>query len=88
MSFNKSGMLGLVDLYKKYLPLLKGDRAASNLRAAKAWSIAGFDGWPSGVSSPTPDRANCTTTCPHSASLKYKKFDVSWYPHLNAYGGR
>lgn len=85
MSFNKSGMLGLIDLYKKYIPLLKGDRAASNLKAAKRWSIAGFDGWPLGVKTPPADRANCTTTCTQNASTSYKKFDVSWYPHLNPY---
>jgi hypothetical protein len=82
LQFDKPGMLSLIDLYKKYIPLLKGDSPAGNIDAAKRWSIAGFDGWPNGVATPPADRSNCTLTCPHSAS---GPFSVSWYPFLNAY---
>jgi hypothetical protein len=82
VQFSKGGMLGLIDLYKKYIPLLKLDSPAGNIDAAKRWSIAGFDGWPGGAATPAADRANCTLTCPHRATGPFK---VSWYPFLNAY---
>ncbi len=82
LQFTKSGMLGLIDLYKKYIPLLTLDSPAGNIDAAKRWSIAGYDGWPTGVSTPAADRANCTLTCPHRAAGLFK---VSWYPFLNPY---
>ena len=84
IQFTKSGMLGLIDLYKKYMPMLKGDPAVSNIDAAKRWSIAGYDGWPA-VSSPVPDRDNCDP-CPSKTDVA--QFRVSWYPHLNPYSGR
>jgi hypothetical protein len=83
--FGKAGMLGLIDLYKKYLPLLKLDPTAANIDAAKNWSIAGFDGWPNAVATPAPDRANCTLTCPYKVSTP---FSVSWYPFMNPYRRR
>ena len=82
MQFSKSGMLGLIDLYKKYIPLFKLESPAGNLDAAKRWSIAGYDGWPTGATTPAPDRANCQLTCPHRASGLFR---VSWYPFLNPY---
>lgn len=83
MQFNQNGMLYLIDLYKKYIPLMKFDSPAGNIEAAKRWSIAGFNGWPMGASTPAPDRGNCTLTCPMATSLA--SFRVSWYPKLNAY---
>jgi hypothetical protein len=82
VQFSKAGMLGLIDLYKKYVPLLKLDAPAGNIDAAKRWSIAGFDGWPNAVATPSPDRSNCTLTCPQRAT---GTFSVSWYPFLNPY---
>ncbi|HEY7425021.1 MAG TPA: hypothetical protein VH682_12390 [Gemmataceae bacterium] len=81
MQFSKVGMLGLIDLYKKYIPLLKFDSPAGNIDAAKRWSIAGYDGWPASAVTPPADRANCAVTCPHQA----RGFRVSWYPFLNPY---
>ena len=81
MQFEKTGMLGLIDLYKKYLPWLKGDSPASNIEAAKRWSTAGYDGWPV-VASPAPDRDNCEA-CSKKTNLT--SFTVSWYPKLNPY---
>lgn len=81
--FNQNGMLYLIDLYKKYIPLMKFDSPAGNIEAAKRWSIAGYNGWPVGASTPAPDRANCTLTCP--VVTKIPNFRVSWYPKLNAY---
>jgi hypothetical protein len=81
MQFSKAGMLGLIDLYKKYIPLAKLDSPAGNIEAAKRWSIAGYDGWPVSVPTPPADRGNCTVTCPYEAS----GFRVSWYPFLNPY---
>jgi hypothetical protein len=85
MQFSESGMLGLIDLYKKWLPRVKFASVAGNIEAAKAWSKAGYNGWP-GVKSPPGDRSNCVTDCPHTAD--YSKFTVSWYPNLNAYERR
>lgn len=81
MQFGKPGMLGLIDLYKKYIPLIKFESPAGNLEAAKRWSIAGFDGWPVSAKTPPADRANCVVTCPYQAAA----FRVSWYPFLNPY---
>ena len=83
--FSENGMLYLVDLYKKYIPLLKLDPIASNYHAAKAWSQAGFHGWPSGSSTPPGDRKNCRLTCGIQTT---KNFTISWYPHLNPYQTR
>jgi hypothetical protein len=83
--FTESGMLGTIDLYKKWLPRLKFDSVASNIEAAKAWSKAGYNGWPS-VPSPAPDRSNCATDCPNKPD--YSSFTVSWYPNLNPYARR
>jgi len=83
--FSLAGMLGLIDLYKKYVPLLTGDAPAGNIEAAKRWSIAGWNGWPHRVATPQPDRANCTLTCPHRAA---GPFTVSWHPFLNPYSRR
>lgn len=85
IQFSESGMLGLIDLYKKWLPRVKFDSVAANIEAAKAWSKAGYYGWP-GVPTPAPDRSNCKTDCPHKAD--YPSFTVSWYPHLNPYKRR
>jgi hypothetical protein len=85
MQFSESGMLGLIDLYKKWLPRLKFESVASNIEAAKAWSKAGYNGWPV-VPTPAPDRSNCVTDCPNQAD--YSTFTVSWYPHLNPYERR
>ena len=78
-------MLGLIDLYKKWLPRLQFESVAANIEAAKAWSKAGYNGWPA-VPSPAPDRSNCVTDCPHKAD--YSSFTVSWYPYLNPYERR
>ena len=86
IQFSLTGMLGLIDLYKKYLPLLMLDSPAGNIDAAKRWSIAGYYGWPHCATTPVPDRSNCTLTCPSATSLP--KFNVSWYPHLNPYPRR
>lgn len=83
--FSLTGMLALVDLYKKYVPLLSGDSPAGNLEAAKRWSIAGFNGWPYRAPAPAPDRANCTLTCPIKAT---QPFSISWYPFVNPYARR
>jgi hypothetical protein len=85
MQFSESGMLGLIDLYKKWLPRLKFESVASNIEAAKAWSKAGYNGWPV-VPTPAPDRSNCVTDCPNKSD--YSTFTVSWYPHLNPYERR
>lgn len=75
---------GLVDLYKKYVPLLTGDAPAGNLNAAKRWSIA-VQGWPHLATTPPPDRVNCQLTCPHRAT---NPFAISWYPYVNPYARR
>ncbi|MFK7766267.1 MAG: hypothetical protein AB8B55_03415 [Mariniblastus sp.] len=85
-SLNRNGMLGLIDLYKKYVPLLRLESPAGNIDAAKRWSMAGYDGWPNGVATPAGDRTNCTLTCPVITSIP--QFRVSWYPHSNAYSRR
>jgi hypothetical protein len=85
LQFGITGMLGLVDLYKKYVPLLTGDAPARNIDAAKRWSIAGWNGWPNRAATPPPDRANCTLTCPHRAA---QPFTISWYPFVNPYARR
>jgi hypothetical protein len=84
-AFTQSGMLGTIDLYKKWLPRLKFDSVASNIEAAKAWSIAGYNRWPS-VPTPAPDRSNCVTDCPNKSD--YTSFKVSWYPTLHPYKRR
>ena len=83
--FSVEGMFGLIDLYKKYVPLLKGDSTAPNINAAKRWSIAGYDGWPNNAATPPADRGNCTMTCPHRAT---SAFQVSWYPFMHPYARR
>lgn len=85
LQFGVTGMLGLVDLYKKYVPLLLGDSPAGNLEAAKRWSMAGWNGWPYQAPTPMPDRSNCTLTCPHRAT---HPFDISWFPYVNPYARR
>jgi hypothetical protein len=85
MQFSESGMLGLIDVYKKWLPRLKFESTATNIEAAKAWSKAGYNDWPV-VPTPAPDRSNCVTNCPNKPN--FKKFKVSWYPHLNPYKRR
>ena len=82
MQFSKPGMLALIDFYKKYIPLLRLESPASNIDAAKRWSIAGYDGWPISAKTPPADRANCAVTCPSQAAPGFR---VSWYPFLNAY---
>lgn len=83
LQFSLSGMLGLIDLYKKYIPLLMLESPAGNIDAAKRWSIAGYNGWPTGATTPVADRGNCSLTCPSVTSLP--SFRVSWYPYLNPY---
>ena len=83
--FNENGMLYLIDLYKKYIPLATMDPVARNIRAAKRWSQAGFHGWPAGRGTPAGDRSNCTLTCTQAAVIPLR---VSWYPHLNPYQRR
>jgi hypothetical protein len=85
MQFSESGMLGLIDMYKKWLPRIKFASVASNIEAAKAWSKAGYYDWPV-APTPAPDRSNCVTNCPHTAA--FTKFTVSWYPRLNPYARR
>lgn len=81
-SFSKYGMLGLIDLYKRYFPLLKFEAPAGNVEAAKRWSIAGYDGWPTSAATPPADRGNCTVTCPYKSTPAFR---VSWYPFLHPY---
>jgi hypothetical protein len=83
--FTKDGMLGLIDLYKKYVPLITGSAPAANIKAAKHWSIAGYQLWPAHAKTPAPDRANCDLTCPVATK---DRFNISWYPHLNKYKRR
>ncbi|MCA9151763.1 MAG: hypothetical protein KDA92_20810, partial [Planctomycetales bacterium] len=85
LHFTESGMLGLVDLYKKYVPLLSGDAPAGNIEGAKRWSIAGYHGWPYRAPTPLPDRVNCQLTCPHKAAIP---LNISWYPYVNPYARR
>lgn len=80
--FSENGMLYLIDLYKKYIPLLSLDPVAGNINAAKSWSKAGFHGWPNARATPIGDRSNCTLTCGQQPSTPLR---VSWYPFLNAY---
>ena len=83
--FSESGMLYLIDLYKKYIPLVKLDPVASNILPAKVWSQAGFHGWPAGRPTPAGDRSNCTLTCNQPATIP---LTVSWYPHLQPWPKR
>jgi hypothetical protein len=83
--FSESGMLSTIDLYKKWLPRLKGDSVVANIDAAKAWAKAGYNGWPR-VPSPAPDRSNCVTDCPNTAA--YKTFRLCWHPHLPCWARR
>jgi hypothetical protein len=85
MAYSESGMLGLIDTYKKWVPRLRGHSPAANIEAAKAWSKAGYYGWPS-VPTPAPDRSNCVTNCPNKPN--FNNFTVSWYPYLNPYERR
>jgi hypothetical protein len=85
IQFSESGMLGLIDLYKKWLPRLSFGSVVANITAAKAWSKTGYNGWPA-VPTPAPDRSNCATDCPYMADVS--SFTVSWYPHLNPYRRR
>ena len=86
LHFSMTGMLRLIDIYKKYVPQLVLDAPASNIHAAKRWSIAGYNGWPSGAPTPEPDRANCELIC--TAKAPVPKLKISWYPFLNPYQRR
>ncbi|HEX7957567.1 MAG TPA: hypothetical protein VF508_11525, partial [Pyrinomonadaceae bacterium] len=75
--YSKEGMLKLIDLYKGGGSPLQSEPSA-NFEASKAWAAAGFDGWPSGGSTPKGDRPNCKPACeePYSGP----RFTVSWKP--------
>jgi hypothetical protein len=78
--FSRSAMLLYIWKYKSESP---------NYEPSKQWAVAGFDGWPSGPSTPGGDRTDCTTTCPltygspvaaSGASLGTGAFQVHWNP--------
>ena len=68
--YSKSNMMALIAMYKS---------DAANYAGSMAWAAAGYDGWPSGASSPHGDRPDCTPICPK----KYvgDPFEIHWYPH-------
>lgn len=51
-----------VDGQKILLPLAKLDLPAGNEASARAWALAGFQGWPS-ATRPPGDRPNCEASC-------------------------
>jgi hypothetical protein len=70
--YTKELMLELINLYKG------GDEPSANFEESKAWASAGYDGWPSGGSTPEGDRKNCRAICekPYTGPA----FTVTWYP--------
>jgi hypothetical protein len=80
--YTETMMLASVWAYKGHIPLVRG--ASGNYDAAKSWASAGYNGWPGGATTPTPDRAKCAVPCPlayGSRGTQTGGFHVNWYPH-------
>ncbi|PTR34029.1 uncharacterized protein DUF4157 [Luteibacter sp. OK325] len=77
-AFSRSNMKTLVDLYKG-TGVSGLATPSANFNATLAWAFAGYDGWPSGGSTPPGDRSNCKPMCP--SQYTGKSFDIHWYPH-------
>ena len=77
-AFSESNMKALIDIYKG--SGISGVRTPSkNFKSSMKWAIAGYHGWPSGVSSPSGDWNHCVPMCPLSYSGP--SFKIHWYPH-------
>lgn len=76
--FTKTEMLHLIDLYKGsgFTGLAT---PSANFAESVKWAVAGYDGWPSGASSPAGDRSNCAPKCP--TPYAGGPFTVYWDPH-------
>jgi outer membrane protein OmpA-like peptidoglycan-associated protein len=79
MDFTESSMVDLVDLYKTFFGV------APNIVPAKAWAVAGRDGWPAGGKPPPGDRKGCAPEC--SVPYTGPDFVVNWYPYEFHTGG-
>jgi hypothetical protein len=81
--FTRADMKTLIDLYKG--SGVSGVATPSgNFKPALAWAYAGYDGWPSGGSTPSGDRNNCKPMCP--SPYAGGSFDIHWYPHHSTEG--
>jgi hypothetical protein len=81
--FSKSNMKALIGLYKG-TGISGLGTPAPNYKPSLAWSMAGYEGWPSGGSAPSGDRNNCVPMCPAPYSKRSggsKPFEIHWYPH-------
>jgi hypothetical protein len=77
--FTESEMLHLIDRYKGPGSIIG---AGANFAMCQQWSRAGYQGWPSGGTPPSPgDKANCATTCP-TPFTPPPVFVARWLPHL------
>jgi len=80
--YTENMMLASVWAYKGHILFIRS--ASGNYEAAKRWASAGYNGWPGGATTPTPDRAKCAVPCPlayGSRGAQTGDFHVNWYPH-------
>ena len=80
--YTENMMLASVWAYKGHILFIRS--ASGNYEAAKRWASAGYNGWPGGATTPTPDRAKCAVPCPlayGSRGTQTGDFHVNWYPH-------
>jgi hypothetical protein len=80
--FTEGHMRTLIWAYKGHIWFIRD--ASGNYEAAKRWASAGYNGWPTGESTPEADRAKCAVPCPlayGSRGAQTGDFHVNWYPH-------
>ncbi len=78
--FTKAAMLKNIYDYKGPGSLVG---TGANWKMCEDWSSAGYDGWPSGGTPPSPaDKANCSPTCPTRFSPP-PDFNARWCPHVD-----
>ena len=80
--FTRRSMESLINLYKGTGFTGFGTPSA-NFRESVQWANAGYDGWPSGGSTPPGDRPNCAPMCPTPYSGP--TFRIEWAPHIDPY---
>ena len=77
--FRPKAMLSLIESYKS---------DAWNFKKSQQWATAGYNGWPSGASSPSGDCSkDCSSTCPLPFFIKggadNEAFRARWCPHID-----
>ena len=80
--FTEGHMRTLIWAYKGHIWFYRD--ASGNFEAGKRWASAGYNGWPTGESTPEADRASCAVPCPlayGSRGTRTGDFHVNWYPH-------